>query len=50
MAKIKVDAGKVFLVVFKKLMKDPAHGVQIRVAIPGNHRQQGIVERGLIEH
>ena len=40
---IQVDAGKEFLGVFKKLMV--AHEVQIRVAIPGNHRQQGIVER-----
>ena len=40
---IQVDAGKEFLGVFKKLME--AHKVQIRVAIPGNHRQQGIVER-----
>ena len=40
---IQVDAGKEYLGVFKKLMK--AHEVQIRVAIPGNHRQQGIVER-----
>ena len=40
---IQVDAGKEFLGLFSKLMA--SHGVQIRTAVPGNHRQQGIVER-----
>ena len=40
---IQVDAGKEFLGTFAKLMEKKK--VKVRTATPGNHRQQGIVER-----
>ena len=40
---IQVDAGREFLSTFTKLME--RNKVIIRTATPGNHRQQGIVER-----
>ena len=40
---IQVDAGREFLGTFTKLMAKKK--VKVRVATPGNHRQQGIVER-----